>query len=121
MNNNVSSFCEKKLARLNDQLRTNPFAQGNGIFVMSGSVGNLSDVDQIICIKSMADFKDFNSINAPCPEHDQGVFSVTLSDSHQRTLFFKIDYYDPDLTSHSENKLDASKTTRVLTLGFAGE
>ena len=37
------------------------------------------------------------------------------------TLFFKIDYYDPDLTHGSEDPADASITARVVTIMLASE
>ena len=40
-------------------------------------------------------------------------------DGHK--LFWKIDYFDPSLTFHSEDAADLAKTVRVLTIMLADE
>jgi hypothetical protein len=61
-------------------------------------------------------FDDFNEGNDPYEEHDFGSFELA-----GETFFWKIDYYDNDMTFESEDPADPEKTTRVLTIMFAGE
>ena len=49
-------------------------------------------------------------------KHDFGAFEV---EGHR--LFFKIDYYAPDMQHGSEDPADPTKTVRVLTLMLAEE
>ena len=52
----------------------------------------------------------------PYGEHDFG--SVDLNGGR---YFWKIDYYDNDLTAHSPDPADPDVTRRVLTIMCAGE
>ena len=52
----------------------------------------------------------------PYEEHDFGSF-----EADGRTIFFKIDYYDPTLTVHSSDPSDAAVTERVITIMLAEE
>lgn len=61
-------------------------------------------------------FTAFTRDNDPHLEHDFGSFEV-----RGEKLFWKIDYYDLDLTYGSEAPEDPSKTKRVLTIMLASE
>ena len=61
-------------------------------------------------------FDEFNESNDPHGEHDFG--SVEQAEEQ---IFFKIDYYDPDLNFHSEDPSDPEKTVRVMTIMLAHE
>jgi len=65
---------------------------------------------------SVRDFKNFDEDNDPHREHDFGSFELA-----DQTIFWKIDYYDGDCRSGSEDPSDPSKTTRVLTIMLASE
>ena len=54
--------------------------------------------------------------NDPHGEHDFGSFELC-----GRKLFWKIEYYDPDLQHGSEDPADPAKTMRVLTVMLAEE
>jgi hypothetical protein len=56
-------------------------------------------------------FTEFSVENDPYGEHDFGAIEVG-----GERYFFKIDYYDLQCRSGSEDPSDPSKTTRVLTI-----
>lgn len=61
-------------------------------------------------------FDNFDSGNDPYSEHDFG--SLVFENE---TVFWKIDYYTPDLKHGSEDPSDLQKTMRVLTIMLASE
>lgn len=67
-------------------------------------------------IKIVREFVDFNSYNDPHNEHDFGAFYF-----EGEKMFWKIDYYDPELQHRSESPADTAKTMRVLTIMLANE
>lgn len=67
-------------------------------------------------VKTIAVYDDFCRANDPYEEHDFGSFEA---DGHQ--IFFKIDYYDPTLTQHSDDPADPGVTKRVITIMLAEE
>jgi hypothetical protein len=71
-------------------------------------------VDRIV--KTIAVFDDFCHANDPHQEHDFGSFEA---DGH--TIFFKIDYFDQNLTYHSPDPSDPAVTRRVITIMLAEE
>ena len=67
-------------------------------------------------MKTIAVYDDFCHENDPWEEHDFGAFEV---DGHK--IFFKIDYYDPTLTYHSDDPADPTITHRMITIMLAEE
>ena len=65
-------------------------------------------------ILDAAAFDDFCHANDPHEEHDFGSFEV---DGH--TIFFKIDYFDRELSMHSPDPADPAITQRVITIMLA--
>ncbi len=61
-------------------------------------------------------FDSFTEDNDPHGEHDFGAFEH----AGQR-IFWKIDYYAPDMEHGSENPADPQQTVRVLTIMLARE
>jgi hypothetical protein len=61
-------------------------------------------------------FDRFDENNDPHGEHDFGAF-----DHGEQRIFWKIDYYGPDLMSGSEDPSDPELTRRVLTIMLASE
>ena len=61
-------------------------------------------------------FSNFTKDNDPHREHDFGSIEI-----EGETYFWKIDYYDLDMSVGSEDPADPSKTTRVLTIMRADE
>ncbi|MCA9473297.1 MAG: DUF3768 domain-containing protein [Nitrospira sp.] len=66
--------------------------------------------------KAVRDFETFDENNDPYQEHDFGAF-----DFEGEKVFWKIDYYAPDLLHGSEDPADTAKTVRVLTVMLASE
>ena len=67
-------------------------------------------------IRTIRDFDGFDANNDPLHEHD---FSAFEFDGQK--LFWKIDYYAPDLRHGSDDPADTTKTVRVLTIMLAEE
>ena len=102
-----------RIADLNDQLRQ---TQTGGRTVMTLGVQALGLSFIANAVTSMQKFTAFDTENDPHGEHDFGTFEV---DGYR--LFFKIDYYAPDMQHGSEDPTDPEKTTRILTLMLAEE
>ncbi len=101
----------QRIAELNDAFRT---TFRGGQVVMTSSVADLPDCVKATALQIVARFDAFTDENDPHGEHDFGSFELV-----GRTFFWKIDYYDKELTYGSEDPSDPEKTTRVLTLMLA--
>lgn len=66
--------------------------------------------------KAVRDFEAFDENNDPYQEHEFGAF-----DFEGEKVFWKIDYYAPDLHHGSQDPADTEKTVRVLTVMLASE
>ena len=98
---------------LNDNFRSTFLG---GQVVMSAGVAALTlDVKSRAFIHVQT-FTDFNEGNDPYGEHDFGWFELA-----GEKFYWKIDYYDKEMTSGSEDPSDPEKTTRVLTIMFPEE
>ena len=104
----------KRIAELNDLCRT---AMGvAGRLVQTCGINALPEEDQSAIREKVETFDDFNPGNDPHGERDFGSFT------HKRKkIYFKIDYYAPDMEHGSEDPADPQKTVRVLTIMFADE
>jgi hypothetical protein len=98
---------------LNDELRQN-FREGTAVMTVGVAALGAEAVARIV--KTIAVYDDFCHANDPYEEHDFGSFEV---DGH--TIFFKIDYFDKGLASHSPDPTDPSVTERVITIMLAEE
>jgi len=67
-------------------------------------------------VKTIAVYDDFCHANDPYEEHDFGSFEADGA-----VIFFKIDYYDKNLSHHSPDPSDPSVTERVITIMLAEE
>jgi hypothetical protein len=101
------------IAFLNDTLRQSFYG---GKVVMTEAVAALPAEMQAQVMKCVHSFDAFTRDNDPQGEHDLGVFEL-----EGERFFFKIDYYNADMTNDSEDPSDQKKTTRVLTIGFLSE
>jgi hypothetical protein len=61
-------------------------------------------------------YDDFCHANDRYEEHDFGSF-----EADGQVIFFKIDYFDKNLTHHSPDPPDPSVTERVITIMLAEE
>src|SRR4030088_2308987 len=96
----------EQIRALNDTLRKN---LTSGLAVITPGVAALGReaVDRIV--KTIAVFDDFCHANDPHEEHDFGAFEVDGA-----TIYFKIDYFDQDLSMHSPDPADSTVTQRVI-------
>ena len=103
----------KKIAELNDAFRA---SMTGGRVIITAGVAAL-DVDaRIAVLKEVRAFTAFTPANDPYGEHDFGSVSVS---GHE--FFWKIDYYDPSLTRHSDDATNPAVTVRVLTIMLTEE
>jgi hypothetical protein len=102
-----------RIRALNDELRQN-FAAG--IAVMTPGVAALGAEAVERIVKTIAVFDDFCHANDPHEEHDFGAF-----EADGQMIFFKIDYFDRELSMHSPDPADPSVTRRVITIMLAEE
>jgi hypothetical protein len=101
------------IRKLNDQFRQ---SLRGGVLVMTAGVIALGQDRQLKILEAVAKFDLFEEENDPHSEHDFGALEV-----EEDRLFFKIDYYDQDLSAHSPDPADPSVTKRLLTIMLADE
>ncbi len=102
------------IARLNDLCRT---AMGvAGKLVQTQGISALPPAEQSAIRQKVETFSDFSEGNDPYGERDFGAF-----EHNGQRVFWKIDYYAPDLMHGSENPADPKQTVRVLTIMLADE
>ena len=97
------------ITELNDRFRRGDRTLGQ--YTMTSGVQALSPELQLQLIRVVQQFDSFTPDNDPYAEHDFG--KVTLDGED---YFFKIDYYDPTLTRHSDDPASPNATRRVMTL-----
>jgi hypothetical protein len=101
----------EKIRELNDQFRTT--LCGGKVMVTRG----ISErPDLALIMEQVRTFNRFNEDCDPFKEHDFGSLKVG-SDQ----IFWKIDYYAPDMESGSPDPANPSITRRVLTVMLSGE
>ena len=103
----------ERIRALNDELRQ--YLLG-GLAVITPGVAALGQQAVERIVKTIAVYDDFCHANDPHEEHDFGSFQAD-----GQTIFFKIDYYDKNLTYHSLDPSDPSVTERVITIMLADE
>lgn len=104
----------RRIAALNDRCRTAPGIAGR--WIQTSGVSALPEADQSAIREQVEQFRDFTPDNDPHGEHDFGAFT---HNGHR--IFWKIDYYAPDMQHRSEDPADPQQTVRVLTLMLASE
>ena len=109
----MNSAATERIRALNDELRKHLIG---GLALITPGVAALGQEAVERIVKTLAVFDDFCEANDPYGEHDFGAFEV---DGHK--LFFKIDYYDTNLTYHSPDPSDPAVTERVITIMLAKE
>jgi len=104
----------EKIAELNDLCRT---AMGvAGKVIQTQGICALPPEDQSQIREKVETFNDFTEDNDPYGERDFGAF-----EHDGQKIFWKIDYYAPDMMHGSEDPADPSQTVRVLTIMLADE
>lgn len=106
---------EKKdrIRRLNDEFRK---TGAGGRVVITQGIQALPSPEQRELISRIRQLNEFDAENDPYGEHDFA--AITIGDNR---AYFKIDYYNSDLTSGSEDPSDPEVTTRVMTIMLAHE
>ena len=119
METKIKSNCHaisraERIARLNDQLRT----QGTGGQIMiSRGVHALTGGEVSDLLVALAAFDQFDEDNDPYGERDFGLFEFCGAE-----FMWKIDYYcDADLQIGSSDPANPEVTQRVLTILLATE
>jgi hypothetical protein len=100
-----------RIRELNDTFRTT--LRGGRVLVTSG-ISDRSDLALIM--EGVRQFANFQAGNDPYNEHDFG--AIRIGADH---IFWKIDYYDADLSSGSPDPSDPAVTSRVLTVMLGSE
>jgi hypothetical protein len=102
-----------KNAFLNDGVRR---TSSRGKMVMTAAVAALPEERLEQVLHRVQTFDEFTKDNDPHGEHHLGSFELS-----GKKFFFKLDYYNKDLTAGSEDPGDPETTTRVLTIGFMSD
>ena len=102
-----------RIRELNDQFRRT--GQGGRIYITRGIMA-LPEYQMLNVIEAVRAFDGFNPRNDPHGEHDFGAVTI---EGHK--VFWKIDYYAPDMEHGSGDPADPAKTRRVLTIMLAEE
>jgi hypothetical protein len=113
MTNVLALKASDRIRILNDNFRSTFIG---GQIVMTAGVAALTLDVKAHAFLHVQTFTEFNEGNDPYGEHDFGWFEVA-----GEKFFWKIDYYDSDMTFGSEDPSDPEKTARVLTIMFAEE
>jgi hypothetical protein len=103
----------KAIAALNDQARHS--FTGCRVLITQG-IQALTPENMAQALDAVRSFDKFTPDNDPYAEHDFGRICMNRS-----VIFWKFDYYDPDLQMASLDPGDPTITTRVLTIMMADE
>jgi Protein of unknown function (DUF3768) len=104
----------QRIAELNDLCRK---AMGvAGRLCVTPGIAALPAATQSAIREKVETFNAFDEDNDPYNEHDFGAF-----EHEGQRIFWKIDYYAPDMEQGSEDPADPQKTVRVLTIMLADE
>ena len=108
------------IAHLNDQCRSRcflPVFGGQKVkILMTQGIRALGPEAQIGIAAEVAHFNTFTPDNDPYGERDFGMLEY-----EGERIFWKIDYYAPDMEHASEDPSNPDQTVRVLTIMLARE
>jgi hypothetical protein len=108
----------RRIRELNDEFRTNgrPTCEPLGRKMLTAGIRALGLPAIVDIATKVMTFNDFSEANDPWGEHDFGAFDYA---GHK--IFWKLDYYTPDLKHGSSDPTDPMVTCRVLTVMLASE
>ena len=109
----MSDHNAERIAALNDTFRRT-FAGGQ--VVMTAGVAALPDTVREQVVQAVRTFESFEPGDDPYEEHDFGAVEIEAE-----RFFWKIDYYDREMSGGSEDPTNPACTTRVLTIMQADE
>ena len=101
----------QRIRELNDQARQT--LTGCRLLITPGVLA-LDATSAILAL--VQQYSDFTPDNDPYAEHDFGSFRYG-----GETIFWKFDYFDLDLTMHSQDPAEPDLTARVLTVLLGSE
>lgn len=110
----VEAVPNLRIRELNDKFRSEGI--GTGSVVVTAGIKAEGHAFLRKVAEAVQSFAAFDDNNDPWGEHDFGAVDV-----EDLKVFWKIDYYTPDLTAGSENPANESQTHRVLTIMLASE
>ena len=102
------------IRNLNDAFRKDQ--SGNGQIMITHGIQTLGQAAMQNISKLVTEFDQFNEDNDPHGEHDFGAI-----DYEANRIFWKMDYYDPNMKNGSEDPSNSEITSRVLTIMLAEE
>jgi hypothetical protein len=101
------------IRRLNDAFRK---SGAGGVVAVTPGIKALGPDALAVIVNDIRCNAEFTGDNDPYGEHDMGNLRHGSA-----CVFWKIDYYDPELTYGSPDPSDPTVTTRVLTIMLAEE
>jgi hypothetical protein len=105
---------------LNDALRScrEPIAAliANGSIMLTQALAMRGEPFVSRALAAVAGFDEFSEDNDPWQEHDMAFLDVDGA-----RIFFKVDYYDPEMRHLSADASNPEITRRVLTIGLASD
>ena len=113
MNKLLELDSSRKIALLNDSFRTTFLS---GTVTVTAGLHLLGEEFVKAALLAVREFCSFTEDNDPHGEHDFGALTV-----EDRKLFWKIDYFDPTMTTGAEDPANVASTRRVLTVLLAEE
>ena len=102
-----------RIRALNDRLRRERLG---GRHVITSGMAELGPLFVYQSLQAIAAFDAFGEDNDPYAEHDFGSIDVCGI-----RVFWKIDYYDPDMERGSDDPSDEARCARVMTVMLADE
>jgi hypothetical protein len=110
----VNDIASIRIREMNDNFRKD--AAGRGSIVITEGIVAQGQAFLREVADAVRSFTDFSKDNDPWGEHDFGSVEVA-----GQKIFWKFDYYNPDLTAGSNNPANEGETHRVLTIMLASE
>ena len=110
---NSTELCTELIRLQNDRLRQ--WGIG-GLIVITSGIQERGEAFVRNVLQAVRSFSSFGPDNDPHKEHDFGSIK-----SDGETIFWKIDYYNADMSGGSEDPAEPEQTERVLTIMFSRE
>ena len=84
--------------------------------MMTRGIASLEPEIRTEILEKISTFDDFTEDNDPYKERDFGAF-----EHKGNSIYWKIDYYEPDMVYMSDDPTDETKTVRLLTIMLSSE
>lgn len=110
----VEAIPRQRVRELNDRFRKD--GAGSGTVIATPGVTAMGPLAVAVIMQAIQSYDAFDDANDPWGEHDFGKI-----ETKGEAIFWKIDYYTPDLSAGSENPANEGETHRVLTIMLASE